>query len=70
MQGYNNRSGEMGVWIWEIRCQLQHSVSHFVDFCTLWGGGGGGGGSEGLSGNNQNTGCELHSYLEVQENLI
>ena len=26
-----------GVWVWEIRCQLQHSVSHFGDFCTLGG---------------------------------
>ena len=23
--------------------------------------------SEGLSGNHQNIGCELHSYLKVQE---
>ena len=26
--------------------------------------------SEGLSGNHQNIGGELHSYLKVQENLI
>ena len=26
--------------------------------------------SEGLSGNNQNIGCELHSYLKVQEKTI
>ena len=26
--------------------------------------------SEGLSSNHQNIGCELHSYLKVQENLI
>ena len=26
--------------------------------------------SEGLSGNHQNIGCELHSCLKVQENLI
>ena len=24
------------MWVWEIRWQLQHSVSHFGDFCTLW----------------------------------
>ena len=24
--------------------------------------------SEGLSGNHQNIGCELHSYFKVQEN--
>ena len=22
--------------VWEIRCQLEHSLSHFGDFCTLW----------------------------------
>ena len=65
LQEYNSRSGEMGMWVWKIRCQLQHSVSHFGDFFTLWEGV-----SEGLSGNHQNIGCELHSYLEVQENLI
>ena len=27
--------GDSGV-VWEIRCQLQHSVSHFGDICTLW----------------------------------
>ena len=26
--------GDGGV-VWEIRCQLQHSVSHFGDYCTL-----------------------------------
>ena len=30
-----------GVRVREIRCQLQHSVSHFGDFCTLLVGGGG-----------------------------
>ena len=49
LQEYNSRSGEMGVWVWEIRCQLQHSVSQFCDFCTLWEEV-----SEGLSGNHQN----------------
>ena len=31
-------SGEMGLWeenFGEIRCQLEHSVSHFGNFCTL-----------------------------------
>ena len=35
LQEYNRHSGEMVVWVWEIRCKLQHSVSNFGDFCTL-----------------------------------
>ena len=41
--------------VWEIRCQLEYSVSHFGDFCTLWEGSV----SEGLCGNHQNIECEL-----------
>ena len=28
--------GDGGVGYGEIRCQLQHSVSHFGDFFSLW----------------------------------
>ena len=41
---------EMGVWVWEISCQLEHLCPILVTFVHF----GRGSVSEGLSGNHQN----------------